>query len=235
MMGDKFVKIKKDEFEIKEFVKVSLGKGKISDITIERTPVGEKVTVFTCKPGLIIGRKGEKIAELTEVLKKQFKLENPHIDISEIKNPELDAQVTADEIAMLLERFGPLKFKVVAYKALQKLMNAGALGAELRLGGRLPSERAKSWRFAFGLMKKTGDVAKIVNKARTTAQTNLGTVGVKVAILPPNVKIHDRIVLTREDIERDIIEEVIETKVKEEEKEIKPKKTRKRKEKNGNN
>ena len=233
MMSKKFVQIKKDEFKIKEFVKKSLGKGKISDITIERTPVGEKVIVYTTRPGLIIGRKGEKIAELTDVLKKEFKLENPHIDISEIKNADLDAQSMADEIAMMIERFGPLKFKMVSYKALQKIMNAGALGAELRLGGRLPSERAKSWRFAFGLMKKTGDVAKIVRKAKTIAQTNLGVIGVKVSILPPDVEIHDRIELDKEKIDRDIIEEVEIVTEKKEEKIKKPKKTKEKK--NGDN
>jgi small subunit ribosomal protein S3 len=228
MVSKKFVQIKKDEFKVKEFVKKSLGKGKISDITIERTPIGEKVIVYTTRPGLIIGRKGEKIAELTDVLKKEFKLENPHIDISEIKRPDLDAQSMADEIAMMLERFGPLKFKIVAYKALQKITEAGALGAELRLSGRLPSERAKSWRFAFGLMKKTGDVAKIVNKAQTVAQTNLGVIGVKVSILPSDVAIHDRIELDKEIIDRDIIEEV-------EVEETDKKEKKGRKKKNGNN
>ncbi|HDK42583.1 MAG TPA: 30S ribosomal protein S3 [Candidatus Pacearchaeota archaeon] len=154
------VKFKKDEFTIKKYIKDSLGKGKVSQVRIEYTPIGEKIIISTHKPGLVIGRKGERIFELTNVLKSRFKLENPNIEIDEIKQPEFDAQINADEIALALERFGPLKFKVTAYRTLQRIMNAGALGVEIRLSGKLPSSRAKSWRFAQGYLKKTGDSAK---------------------------------------------------------------------------
>ncbi len=150
------VKFKKKEFSVKEYIKKSLGKGKISKVKIEYTPVGEKIIIATNKPGLIIGKGGEKIMELTNVLKNKFKLENAHVEIEEIKEPEFDAQINADDIALSLERFGPLKFKVVAYRTLQKIINAGALGVEIRLSGKLPGSRAKSWRFAQGYLKKTG-------------------------------------------------------------------------------
>ena len=78
----KFIKLKKEEFGIKEYIKRNLGKGKISRLDIEYTPVGEKIIVSTSKPGLVIGRKGEKIQELTQILKTRFKLENPHIEIN---------------------------------------------------------------------------------------------------------------------------------------------------------
>jgi len=212
----KFVQLKKDELSIKEFVKKSLGKGKISNTRIEYTPVGEKIVVSTNRPGVVIGRRGEKIAELTSTLKKRFKLENPHIEIEEITKPEFDAQIIADEIANMIERFGPLKFKVVAYRTLQRIINAGALGVELRLSGKLPSERAKSWRFASGYLKKTGETSKVVNKAHAKAFTNIGVVGVKVSILAPDAKIHDRIEID-EELKNKIKffqEEVEETKIK---------------------
>ena len=155
MEEKKFVQFKKDELGIKDFIKNSLGKGRISEVDLEYTPVGEKIIVATDKPGLVIGRRGEKIAELTEILKKRFALENPHIEIAEIINPALDAQLMADEIAIMLERQGSIKFKMIAYRELDKIMKAGALGAEIRLSGKLPSERAKSWRFASGYLKKT--------------------------------------------------------------------------------
>jgi small subunit ribosomal protein S3 len=189
----KTIKFKKDEFEIKEYIKKSLGKGKVSKVKISYTPVGEKITVSTHKPGLIIGRRGEKIEELTRFLKTKFGLENPHIEIDEIKVPEFDAQIMADEIAVGLERLGPVKFKVLAYKALQRIMNAGALGVEIRLGGKLPSSRAKQWRFAQGFLKKVGHAAKVVDRAQSRAETNPGTVGVKMSILSPEAKLSDRI------------------------------------------
>ncbi len=189
----KFVEFKKNEFSVREYVKNSLGKGKISSVRLEYTPVGEKIIVATNKPGLVIGRKGERISELTNVLKKRFKLENPHIEIREIEKQEFDAQLMADSIAIALERLGSLKFKVVAYKTLEKIMREGALGAEIILSGKLPGDRARVWRFANGYLKKTGDTAKIVDKAQALAKTVSGIVGVKVSILPPNIKIHDQI------------------------------------------
>jgi len=196
------VQFKKKEFAIREYIKKTLGKGKISKVKIEYTPVGEKIIVSTHKPGLIIGRRGEKIEELTKTLKNKFKLENLHIEIDEITEPEFDAQITADEISLALERFGPLKFKVIAYRTLQKIIDAGALGAEIRLSGKLPGSRAKSWRFAQGYLKKTGDSAKIVDRAQSRAQTRPGTVGVKVSILSPHATQKDRIQIDAELIEK---------------------------------
>ncbi len=198
----KLVKLKKEEFAIKEGMKLALGKGKVSRVRIEYTPIGEKVIIATHKPGLVIGRKGEKIMELTEILRKKFKFENPHVEIEEVMQPELDAQIMADEIALGLEKSGPIKFKVIAYKTLQRIYHAGALGVEIRLNGKLPSSRAKSWRFAQGYLKKVGDSAKVVDKARAIAQTKPGVVGVNVSILSPYVKMIDDIRIDEAAIEK---------------------------------
>jgi len=198
----KFINLKKEEFGIKEYIKRNLGRGRISRLDIEYTPVGEKIIISTSKPGFIIGRKGEKIEELTQVLKTRFKLENPHIEINEIKNPLFDAQLVADEIAMALERMGNLKFKVIAYKKLQDIINAGALGCELRISGKLPSDRAKSWRFAQGYLKKAGESREEVNRAQSVALTKSGIIGVKVAIMPPDAIIYDKIDITEKNLEQ---------------------------------
>lgn len=187
------VKFKKEEFSMRESIKKMIGKGKVSNVKIEYTPVGEKIIISTNKPGLVIGRGGEKLDEITRFLKKNFKLENLHIEIDEIREPEFDAQIMADDIALSLEKLGPLKFKVIAYQTLQKIMRAGALGCEIRLSGKLPGARAKTWRFAQGYLKKTGDSAKVVNRAQSRAETRPGTVGIKVAILSPHAKLKDRI------------------------------------------
>ncbi len=227
----KFIGFKKQEFWIKEYIKIDLGKGKISKLDIEYTPIGEKIIILTSKPGLVIGRRGEKIEELTEVLKKRFKLENPHIEIKEIENPLFDAQLVADEIAMALERMGNLKFKVIAYRKLQEIIEAGALGCEIRLSGKLPSERAKSWRFAEGYLKKAGDSRKEVDRAETTAITKTCMIGVKVAIMNPKAKIYDRInidenMLRQINLPLEQEEEVKKIKKRKTKEETKPKKTK---------
>ena len=198
----KFVTFKKEELGVREYIKKELGKAKVSDVTIEYTPVGEKIIVSTSRPGLVIGKRGEKIDELTTVLKKRFHLDNPHIKIEEIIQPLLDAQLVADEIAMMLERQGSLKFKVIAYKMLQQIMKSGALGAEIVLSGKLPSDRARRWRFSQGYLKKTGDPAKVVLSAQSQATTMPGVVGVQIRILPPNAKIHDQIIVDEDLKER---------------------------------
>ncbi len=225
MEEKKFVNFKKEELGVKEYIKYSLGKGRISNVNIEYTPVGEKIIIATSKPGLVIGRKGEKIEELTRVLKRRFHLDNPHIEIREITNPTLDAQLVADEIALLLERQGALKFKIIAYKMLTQIMNAGAMGVEIVLSGKLPAERAKSWRFAQGYLKKTGDPAKVVERAQSQAITLPGVVGIKVSILPPEAHIHDRIII--DDALRAKLRAPLEP-VVEKEKKVKPKKPKKK-------
>jgi small subunit ribosomal protein S3 len=193
MIEKKFVEEKKQEFEIKEFIRKKLGKGKVSEVRIERTPVGEKIVISTVKPGLVIGRGGEIIQDINKTLKDKFNLENPQVEVAEVLEPEFDAQTIADNIAIALENLGPLSFKLIAYKELDRMIKAGALGAEIRLSGRLPSERAKSWRFGFGYLKKTGETTKIVNKAKAIAFTQPGVVGVKVYVVPKSVKLHDKI------------------------------------------
>jgi small subunit ribosomal protein S3 len=193
MEEKKFVNFKKEELGVKEYIKKSLGKGKISNVSIEYTPVGEKIVVATSKPGLVIGRGGEKIEELTRVLKKRFHLDNPHVDIQEIFEPYLDAQLVADEIAIVLERRGHMQYKIVAYRMLEEIIKAGALGVEIVLSGRLPSDRARTWRFAKGYLKKTGEPAKLVKRAQAQAKTIPGVVGIQVSILTPDTVLHDKI------------------------------------------
>ena len=222
MEEKKFIGVRKEEFAIKDFVKKNFGKGKISNVRIEYTPVGEKIVIGTHRPGIVIGRSGETIAALTETLKKRFKMENPHIDIEEIKNVDFDPQLMADEIALGLERFGSIRFKSIGYKMLTRIQKAGALGCELRLSGKLPSERAKSWRFAFGYLKKTGGGAEVVDYAESVGQTPKGVIGIKVSILSPKVKIIDRV-----EINDEAMEKMKRNNVEKFEEKIKKKKTKK--------
>jgi small subunit ribosomal protein S3 len=214
----KFVNLRKGELGVKEFIKNEFGKGKVSNVKIDYTPVGERIIIFTHKPGIIIGKKGESIERLTQVLKKKFKMENPHVDIGEITKADLDAHLVADEIALSLERFGSLRFKSIAYKMLTKIKAAGALGGEIVLSGRLPSERSKTWRFKFGNLKKTGDQRHLVDKAQSTGCDKMGVVGVEVSILKHNKLLNESVEITDELISKmklnSLIKEEIKTKKK---------------------
>jgi len=207
-MNKKFIETKKKEFAIIEYLKNELGKGKVSDIKINRTPLGDRIIIKTSKPGLIIGRRGEMLQKITYILKNKFKLENPQIDIEEIDNMLYDAQSIADQLALSMERFGPLSFKIIAYKMLQRLIDAKVLGVEIVFGGKLPSQRTKTWRFSYGYLKKTGNYSKtLVKRATATAFTKPGTIGIKVLLIPPETKIPDNIEIEKGVIFEEIKEE----------------------------
>ena len=193
MIERKFVAQKIKEFQIQEFIEQNLKKVGHSHTKLVKTPLGEKIVIYASRPGLVVGRKGENIKRLTKVLKRKFDLENPQIEISEVENPNLDAQIVAERIANSLERFGTQKFKGVGHKTMSDVMSAGALGVEIIISGKIPSARAKSWRFYMGYLKKCGEPALQVRKAVTQAQLKAGIVGVQVSIMPPDAILPDRI------------------------------------------
>ncbi|MBW3019198.1 30S ribosomal protein S3 [Candidatus Woesearchaeota archaeon] len=194
MIERKFVQERLKEFKVQEFVSDTLENVGHSKTKIVRTPLGDKVIISASRPGLVVGRKGENINKLTNTLKKKFNLNNPQIEISEVENPNLDAQIVAERIASTLERFGVNKFKAVGHKTLNDVMNAGAHGVEITISGKVPSQRAKRWRFSAGYLKKCGDISVSgMLHSQAAAKLKSGTVGIDVSILPPNVKLPDDI------------------------------------------
>jgi small subunit ribosomal protein S3 len=199
MIERKFIAEKFKEFQIQQYIDQTLKNVGHSSTKLVRTPLGEKIIIAASRPGLVVGKKGENIKKLTNTLKRKFNLENPQIEIAEVPEPNLDAQIVAERIASTIERFGIQKFKAIAHKTMTDVMNAGALGIEIRISGKVPSARAKSWRFYNGYLKKCGNVALTqVKRAKTFATLRAGTIGVKVAIMPPDVKLPDDIEVRKE-------------------------------------
>jgi len=231
MIERKFVAQKIKEFQIEEYITQSLNNVGHSHTKMIKTPLGEKIVIYTSRPGLIVGRKGQNIKLLTKTLKRKFNLENPQIEISEVENPSLDATIVAEKIVDALEKFGSEKFKAIGHKIMTEVMRSGALGIEISISGKVPSARAKSWRFYQGYLKKCGDIALSVRKSNAQAQLKTGIVGVKVSIMPPDLKLPDDIELV--DFVETKVEEVKEApeEPKEEKKADKPKRRSPRKKK----
>ncbi len=206
MIERKFVAQKMKEFQIEEYITQTLENVGHSHTKMVKTPLGEKIVIYTSRPGLIVGRKGQNIKQLTKTLKKKFNLENPQIEISEVENPSLDANIVGEKIVDALEKFGSEKFKAVGHKIMTEVMKAGALGIEIVISGKVPSARAKSWRFYSGYLKKCGDIANGVKKSTSQAQLKTGIIGVKVSIMPPDLKLPDDIELV--DFKETKIEEI---------------------------
>ena len=200
MIEKKIVAEKLKEFEIQEFIANSLKNVGHSHTKLQKTPLGEKIIIYTSRPGLIVGRKGQNIKKLTKELKERFKLENPQIEVSEVESPDLDPNIVADRIAVSLEKYGTSRFKAIGYRELQNVMNAGALGVEIRISGKVPSARAKSWRFYSGYLKKCGNLAITgVRKATKSATLKSGIVGINVSIMPPDIELPDDIKIKSEE------------------------------------
>ena len=194
MIERKFVAEKKKEIQVHEDIGEFLDNDGYSKTKLVKTPLGEKVVIFASRPGLIVGRKGANIKQLTKSVKGRFNLDNPEIEIAEVPNPSLDADIIAEKIASYLERFGTQKFKAIGHKIMTEVMGAGALGIEIKISGKVPSSRAKTWRFYQGYLKKSGDVSVSgVRRSHKQAQLKTGIVGIQVRIMPPDTKLPDDI------------------------------------------
>ncbi len=200
MIERQFVAQKIKEFQVQEYIRNTLKRVGHSHTKLQKTPLGEKIVIYAMRPGLVVGKKGQNIKKLTNTLKRKFNLENPQIEIAEVDRPGLDANIIAEKIAESLEKFGAARFKGIAHSAMEETVtSSGGLGIEILISGKIPSSRAKTWRFYTGYLKKSGDIAQIgVKKAYTEAQLKTGTVGVQVRIMPPDIQLPDDIEVTAE-------------------------------------
>jgi len=199
MIEREFIKTKIKNLRIRARINSIVGKGAAcGQIVVEKTPLGEKIIVNTVRPGLVIGRGGETIKQLTTELKSKFGLENPQIEVREILKPNLVAATVAKRIADEMERFGPQRYKAMGYRSLNNILKEGAMGAEITISGRgIPSQRSKTWRFYGGYLKKCGDIAvSKIDMAIERANLRSGAVGIVVKIMLPGTFIPDRIIIT---------------------------------------
>jgi small subunit ribosomal protein S3 len=208
MIEKKFVSQNIKQFMVEEYISQNLKNVGFSSVSIKKTPLGDKIIIHALKPGFIVGRKGESIKKLTEDLKVHFNLENPNIEIKEVENFNLDANIVAERIVSSLERFGSARFKGIGHKVMEDVMKSGALGVEILISGKIPGSRAKRWRFYQGFLKKCGDIALTgVYKSIKSAKLKTGIIGIQVKIMPPNIVLPDNIdIKSQEDYEKGLEE-----------------------------
>jgi small subunit ribosomal protein S3 len=174
-----FGKLLKEDIEIRKLVTGRLKDAAVSDVYIERYANRIRVTIKTARPGLVIGRKGEDIDKLREVLAKLTGKEI-YIEIAEIKKPDLDAQLVAENVAMQLER--RVSHRRAMKRSLQMAMENGALGIKVLIGGRLNgAEIARSESYKEGKIPLHTLRANI-DYGTTEANTVAGIIGIKVWI-----------------------------------------------------
>jgi small subunit ribosomal protein S3 len=178
--------------EIDEFLQKKLERAGYGGVTISKTPLGTHIVVYAMRPGLVIGRGGETIRELASILEEKFKVTNPQISVSEIEIPELNAYVVASRVAGALQR--GVHFRRAGFWSLNQVMEAGALGAEIVISGKLRTERARYEKFKAGYLVKCGEPSiKYMQRAEVHVQLKPGIFGVRVKIMPPDAIFPDKI------------------------------------------
>jgi len=180
--------------EINEFLSKEFEKAGYGGVDIAKTPLGTHIVVYAMRPGIVIGRGGETIKGLATTLEQQFSLPNPQISVAEIEIPEFNAFVIASRVTSALKR--GVHFRRAGFWALQQTMEAGALGAEIIIRGKLRTERARYEKFRDGYLPKSGDPALTqLREAVLHVKLKPGMYGVKVRIMPPDATFPDQIKL----------------------------------------
>lgn len=177
-----FIQKAKKHSQLEEFIHRQFRQAKIGDIEVQYTPVVTRIIIHTTTPGLVIGTSGELIKETVILIKEKFKIENPQIDVQKIATPDLNPSIVAQSIASAIE--AKVSYKRLGKYNLQRVMNAGAVGCEIVLSGKLSGQRGRRERFVSGYLKKCGHTAeKDVIASFATATVKLGRIGVSVKIM----------------------------------------------------
>jgi len=177
-----FVKEGIKESEIEEYLASRFARADYSHAEIQRTPLGLRIVVFAHKPGLVIGRSGRRLMEITEEIKEKFGFENPLIDVKEVEQPFLDAKIVANRIVKTLERGTNHKRAINFY--MERIMEAGATGVQIEIKGKLGGEKARRYKAKKGFIAHSGDYAEtLVETAQAQAMRKPGIVGVEVKIM----------------------------------------------------
>lgn len=197
MIERKFIAENLKKVNVEDYLRKELEKCGIISIDIQRTPLVTRIGIKAERPGLIIGKKGKNISDIAAMIERELAIEKPQIEVVDITNPSLEPAIIARWIAKSLEK--GLNPRKVAQRGLRRVMDAGAMGCEILLSGKLSGKgaKAKHNRVAAGYMKKAGESVKNVLEGIVEAHLKQGIVGIKVRIVPPNVVFPDKVDLKK--------------------------------------
>ncbi|MDP8011335.1 MAG: 30S ribosomal protein S3 [Thermoplasmata archaeon] len=196
----KFVQENVKRLLLKEYIKKFSDSAGFGGLDIQRTPMGTRIILQVEKPGLIIGKKGSKIKDLTDLMTTKFGIDNPQIEVKDDPNPNLNANIMAKKLAVALE--SGWHFRRAAHSTLKRILDSGAKGAQIIISGKLGGDRAKREKITAGKIKYSGKPKELVRVGYAVAKTKPGIIGVTVKILPPDAKLPDEvgIVEPKEDV-----------------------------------
>ena len=166
---------------LKDYLRSKIKDAGFSNVEVSKTPTGTRVVLHVTRPGIVIGRKGTGIKDLTEKLESDFGLKNPQIAVEEITKPELSPEVMCNRMASHLER--GTAFRRATMWTIQQIMEGGAMGVEITISGKLRGDRSAFEKHSQGIWPRAGHHADvIVSEDIAHVETPMGLIGVRIRI-----------------------------------------------------
>ena len=166
---------------LKDYLRSKIKDAGFSNAEVSKTPTGTRVVLHVTRPGIVIGRKGTGIKDLTEKLESDFGLKNPQIAVEEITKPELSPEVMCNRMASHLER--GTAFRRATMWTIQQIMEGGAMGTEITISGKLRGDRSAFEKHSQGILPRAGHHADvIVSEDIAHVETPMGLIGVRIRI-----------------------------------------------------
>lgn len=205
MQEKQFIEKGARKVRLDEYLEEELEGAGFSHADLVRTPTSTKIVIYAQRPGLVIGRGGSRIRELTADMGEEFDFENPQIEVNEIEDADSDAEIVAKSMASWLEKGGSAKR--VGYTYLRRVKESGVIGVEIEISGKLSGNRGRTEKFSYGYVKRCGNTSKEnVDTAYTLARTKPGAIGLKVRIMKELPEFKHRDV----DVQDEILHETVE-------------------------
>jgi small subunit ribosomal protein S3 len=166
---------------LKDYLRAKIKDAGFANAEVSKTPTGTRVVLHVTRPGIVIGRKGTGIKELTDKLESDFGLKNPQIAVEEITKPELSPEVMCNRMASHLER--GTAFRRATMWTIQQIMEGGAMGVEITISGKLRGDRSAFEKHRQGILPRAGHHADvIVSEDIAHVETAMGLIGVRIRI-----------------------------------------------------
>ena len=173
---------------LKEYLMKEVSRAGFGGLDVQRTPMGTRVILTTERPGLVIGRRGQTIKNLTAVIEDRFGFENPQIEVQEVENASLNAQIMADKLAFSPER--GWHSRRAGHSTVRRIMDAGARGCHIIVAGKLTGQRHRTEKFKEGYIKFCGEPkANFIDHGYAVAKLKMGVIGVTVEIMAKDAKL----------------------------------------------
>jgi len=170
---------------IKEYLREHIKDAGFGGFEMAKRPTGTRVTLHVTRPGIVIGRKGVGIKEITDVLAERFGLKDPQITVSELEKPELSPNVMCNRIATHISR--GISFRRATMWTLRQIMEGGAMGVQITVSGKLRGDRSAFEKHTQGILPRAGhSAAMIVSEDIAHVKTPMGLIGVRVRIAKKN-------------------------------------------------